>query len=93
MIPKDETQSLARHALTGVGLLLVQLGVIKQDGIVEALAGIAFIVAGLVWIWLDKRAQRKQLAAAKAELPPGASYVPKQDEALVPWCGKCRGPE
>lgn len=94
MIPKEEAQSLARHVLTGVGLLLVQLGILQQVGIVESMAGATSILAGVVWLVLDKRAQRKRLEAAKAEVPPGAILLPKHVDVpmLQPWCGKCRGP-
>jgi hypothetical protein len=68
---RDEVQSLARHALTGVGLVLVQLGV-GTEAIIEPLAGVAFIVAGLVWSVLDKRQKRKQLAAASVTPMPSA---------------------
>ncbi len=85
---KDEVQSLARHALTGLGLWLVQMGVVRETGIVESLGGVAFIVAGLVWSWLDKRQKRKQLEAARAEMPPGAVMLPLAATPM-PAAGAC----
>lgn len=71
MISKDEFLGLVRHALALAGLLLAKYGVLGAPIIDEAV-GALMILAAIAWSLWDKRAARKKLAAAKAELPPGA---------------------
>jgi hypothetical protein len=98
MISKDDLMSLARAVTFTVGAELVRRG-LTSDGVVEAATGAVTIIAGIVWMWLKNRAEKKkkaaEIAAAKAELPPGAvmpdgiATVPGA-EAGVTWCGPCK---
>lgn len=100
MISKDDLMSLARGLMFAVGGQFVHTGITSAD-VVEAASGAFAILAGIAWVRWKNRAEAKkkaaELAAAKAELPPGAvmangiATAPGAEaDAGVTWCGPCK---
>ena len=66
LLSSDQVQSLARHALTAVGGILVSDGVISSNQTEQFVSAGCFFIS-IAWSMWDKAQSQKQLAVAKTE--------------------------
>ena len=58
-LSKNQVEGIVRHILTGVGGVLIALGVLEEAILTEAI-GIATTVTGVIWSIIDKNKGNKE---------------------------------